>query len=384
MDGQISQRDLIEISLPDMERYLYSLGWTKSRQTNEKINVFLLPKTEHNQYLQLVLPSKKEYLDYYERIADAVNILSRISDKEAKQVIKEISLVNHDIFRARIINPSKFANSIPLTVASDDIKALRDLFIYSACSEDKGLPFFEKPLAVGLYHASLCQFGHTFDGSFGFTINSPVSDNRDEEEYEQLSLLEDVKEIPFERRVMERIIRGLNHVERAVKEDNGDIIVDNYEKGFNSRMCQALLDISQGMTKEVDYHISWSTQVELSEDISDKDRWHLSEASYRALEYAANELSKIEPYNETIIGQVVTLHSSRNPMIEEEFARQAIIKYEYDGKKIDVKLDLDRHGYDVVYNAHGRGLPVKIEGKLFRKGNTWRMIDIEEITMHIT
>lgn len=375
----IKSREIIEISLPDIERFLHVHGWKKAKQDNDKILTFLLPKTHTDGYLRLILPSNKEYIDYFDRVSDAINILSKIHGKSVEQVIKEISVVSHDVFKARILNPGTYSNSIPLSIAAENIKSLKDLFVYSACSEERGLPYFDKPLTIGLNHVNICQFGHTFDGSFGFTINSPIANEVETIEFNQYSLINEIKKSTFERRVMERIIRGLNLVDEAVKKDDGDIVVNNYDIALNSKMCQAFLGISQYMSKEVEYYISWSPLVELADDVKTKNCWHLNEAYYRILEYAAAELNKIEPRVDTIIGQVITLHSNSNPLAEGDFTRQAIIRYEYDGKKNNIKLDLNRIDYDTVYTAHGKGLPVKVTGTLFRKGNTWRMIDIESL-----
>lgn len=378
-------RELIAVTLSDIEGFLYTNGWKKESQDNEKITSYLLPKNSQNSsYLKLVLPSSKDYIDYFERIENAINVLSQVHDKSTEEIIKEITSVNHDVFKARIINPSIYPNSIPLPIAVENIKAFRDLFIYSACSEEKNLPYFEKPLSVGILHANLCYFGHTFDGSFGFTINSPIDSDVQGLEFNQYSLIDNKKESTFERRVMERIVRGLYLVEEAVRKDDGDIVVNSYDTALNARMCKALLEISQGMQKDIEYNISWSPLVTLADDVKTKNNFYFSKACHRVLEYAESELNKIEPRVETIIGQVVTLHSNKNPLTEGDFTRQAVIKYEYDCKKICIKLDLNRFEYDIAYTAHGKGLPVKVTGTLFRKGNTWTMVDVTSLHMLIT
>lgn len=380
---QTYNKGLEELSLSDIERFLYVYGWKELNQENEKVKIFLYPKVDTDSHLRLVLPSNKEYIDYYDRILDTLNILSKVHRKNISQVIKEITLTSHDVFKARLYHKGTYSNSIPLSVASEDIKSLKDLFVYSACSEESSLPYYEKPLLVGINHVNLCQFGHTFDGSFGFTINSPITSDTENIGHEQYSLINEPIQSTFERRVMERIIRGLNLVEDAVNKDDGDIVVNNYDSALNARMCKAFIDISESMNTEVDYYISWSSQVVLSEDVQHNNNWHLSKPHYRMLEYAESELNKVSPRVDTIIGQVVTLHSNKNPLTEGDFIRQAIIKYEYDGKKVDVKMDLDIKGYDIVYTAHGKGQPVKVTGTLYRKGNIWRMVDIENITMLI-
>jgi len=56
--------------------------------------------------------------------------------------------------------------------------------------------------------------------------------------------------------------------------------------------------------------------------------------------------------------------------------------HNYEGRRIDVKLALDKEGYNLAYEAHGMGLPVAVQGKLFRKGTTWKMVEIEKLEIY--
>ncbi len=374
---KILQNELPTISLIDIERYLEEQGWNKYKDLNDKIKLFRGPNNDEGKPLELMLPKSNQYEDYYYRILDVINILANVSDKKIEQVIKEITLVSHDVLKMRVINNGKYSNSIPLRQAADDVNALKKLFVFGASSEKKNLPHFDSPLDAGLQHAELCQFGHTFQGSFGFTINSPIISD-----YEQLKLFQCEEDSPFERRVLERIIRGLSLVEESAKKDDADLVINNFDIALNSRMCEAILEMSQKYTCGIEFCISWSPKIRVPQEIKDKDKWFLDKAEYRVLEYAAEQLKKVEPFVETIIGQIVTLHSTKNPMSEENFPRQAIVKHDYEGRRIDVKLYLDKEGYNLAYEAHGMGLPVMVEGKLFRKGTTWKMIEIKKLGIY--
>lgn len=372
------EKDIFSLSLLDIERYLIEHHWEKFEHSNKKVVLFKGQRDDEGNQLEIVLPINRQYGDYIDRIYDALRLLSFEHEKDIKQLISEISLTSHDKFKVRLLETGP-AGTIPLSVAANELSALKNLFVFAACSEEKSLPFFEKPLTVGLNYVDQCQFGHTFQGSFGFTINSPIITD-----YCQLTIFEGIEERPFERRVMERIIRSLNLIEKSVMEDNPTLLVDSFDVGLNSKMCESLLEVSQYKTTEVIFEVSWSSKILVPQDIDEeKVSWFLNRKAFDLIEYAAEELKKIEPYTEIVIGQIVTLHSNRNPMSEEVFSRQITVKYETDGKIINVKMDLERNGYGIALDAHRKGLPVKVKGKLFRKGNTWRMVDIEEISMSI-
>ncbi|QDS35517.1 hypothetical protein [Brevibacillus brevis] len=364
------------LPLIDLVRYLKDVGWTLAEHPNDKLILFRGPLNDSGKPLEIAIPKNVHYQDYNSRVNDALRIISILKGKDIKEITKEVLLTSHDIFKVRILDTGGYSNSISLPYASNSLKSLKDLFVYGACSEQVSLPYFDTPLQVGINHAHLCRFGHTFEGSFGLSISSPIVN-----EYVQIDMFEEQNALPFERKVMERIIRGIDLLGQSVNEDNGDILVNSYDVAFNSKMCESLLDLSSNKTIRIGLDVEWSSKFEVSEDIKNKNNWILSEASYAILEYAAEELKKIEPYNETIIGNIVTLHSNKNPMSDENFLRQATIKHEINGKKVLVKLDLDKESYTVAYEAHGKGLPIKASGVLYKKGNTWRMVEVTEVSV---
>lgn len=362
------------ISLTDIELYLRNKGWKIKNHPNSKINVFQGLETIYGRPLEIILPSNSRFKDTNIRILDAMKILSNIENKKVEVIFNEVNLISHDILKSSI-NDVDDNSSIPLPIAADHVNALKDLLIYSASSEKDSRPYFERPLSVGQNYANMCGFGHTFEGSFGFTINSPISS-----EFKNLSLFKENMPITFERKVIERIIRSLSMIDKSLEEDDPDILVDNFDIAANSKMCESLLVLSQGKTQEISFDINWSYQMQVSEDLLGKRKWKLDQKAFDIVEYAAVELKKIEPYDEIIIGKIVTLHSNKNPMSDDDFPRYVIVKHEYEGKTIHVKIYLDKEGYNIAYNAHGRGLPIKVKGELFRKGSTWKMINVNKIS----
>lgn len=365
-----------KLPLLDLIRYLKDIGWSIAEHPNDKLIVFRGPLNDFGKPLEIAIPKNDEYQDYNSRVQDALRIIGILNGKGIQEIVNEILLTSHDVFKVRILDTGDYTNSIPLPYATNSLRNIKDLFVYGACSEQVSLPYFDKPLQVGINHAHLCRFGHTFEGSFGLAIRSPIIND-----YIQIEMFEERAALPFERKVMERIIRGIELLNQSVKADNGDILVNSYDVAFNSRMCESLLELSANKLIRIGLDIEWSPKFEVSDDIKGKNGWILSEASYKVLEYAAEELNKIEPYNETVVGNIVTLHSNKNPMSDEDFLRQATIKHEIDGKKVLIKLDLDKKSYAIAYEAHGKGVPIKASGILFKKGNTWRMIDVTGVSI---
>jgi len=369
----ISKRDLTLFSLGDIRKFLLIDRWSI---TDKRRNTHIYEKKIENRSepLRLFLPAKDDNVDYFERILDFIHLISSIKNTSVINVINTIRRSGNDILKMRIINPGDFRYSLPLDIASKEIDALKRLFMYGASSEEKPRPFFDKATTIGKNHANQCQFGHTFEGSFGFTINSPILESD-----AQIDLYNNKIELPFERKVVERIITGFKHISQATEKKDPSIIVNNFESGLNSKMCEAIVDLSIEKSKKIEFSIDWSLQFEPTLQVRDFRKLILEPSSIEITEEASSQLKKVEPFKDIIIGKIVTLHSNKSPFIEEDFARIAIIKHTFEEKIIEVKLELSKEEYQVAYAAHGKGCEVKVSGNIFRKGNTWRMIDIVSI-----
>ena len=370
----ISSKELSSISLSDIEAFLAKNNWKSRREQNSKFIIFYNELFD-NEDFNILVPDNSNYSDYFRFVSNLITTVSSIHNESPQKIFEIIRTIKKDILQIRILSRTNNISSLPLELAVKEVNSLKNLIAYSACSELSSRPYFEKITPVGEKHIKQCHFGHTFEGSFGFTINSPF------EEDTQQYLFDVAKEPPFSRRVVERIIAGLLSVNESSSTSNPEIIINNYDKGLNGRMCEALLDMMVEQTQEIEFGVSWSSQLNPTSEAF-KNKILLTPKSYEVIKIAADELKKIEPFKDTIIGRIVTLHSNRSPLIDEEFTRTAIIKHYFEGKTIEVKLDLDKDKYLKIYEAHGKGQTVEVTGKLFRKGITWRMFDIESVELY--
>ena len=368
--SNISQKELSAVKIIDLQQYFINNNWKIIDKTSKEI-IFKSPNDEENNHLIFKLPKSDTYNNYLRSTNDVINMFSHLKNTSKYSIYGDILNTSKDIMRLRIINPGKFKYSIPLDVAATNINAIKNLYIYSASSEVKNLPHFEKPMNEGLNHVNNCQFGHTFEGSFGFTIDTPII-NED-------LLFEELKIAPFERKVSERLIIGLNSVKEARKKCDPQYIVKNYKKGLNARMCESLIELSNKSSTAINFNIIWGKAIKPCNEIENISNIRLDSIDFELLIDACKELKKVEPYEDIIIGKVVTLHSNEDPNCNDDFPRIITMKHEVDHHLTDIKLNLNKENYLLAYRAHGSGKRVIVKGKLFRTGNSWKMNDISSM-----
>ena len=85
-----------------------------------------------------------------------------------------------------------------------------------------------------MIYANACRFGHTFHGSFGFVIESPVGPN----DSPQMPIVEEA--VPFGRKVVRRIAQGLASLENAVAIDDPGPLLGG---GMSANMCDEVVGL---------------------------------------------------------------------------------------------------------------------------------------------
>lgn len=196
------------------------------------------------------------------------NLFKALSDFEGRKqesIIESIVNIDKDIWK---ISLSKGVNigSFDLNDVEEIIKSIKSLFSYSASSEQEAKPYFEKSLSTGKSFVKECKFGHTYVGSFGFTIITPFDDTQ----YKTLETgIDDELSVPLGRRINERILRSLDLIE---KEEKIEDVTQVYEETLNANMCMALKKLLEISKADVEYSVQFSPFCEASPKMKEKSK----------------------------------------------------------------------------------------------------------------
>ncbi|MBY0508404.1 MAG: hypothetical protein K2X03_31125 [Bryobacteraceae bacterium] len=240
---------------------------------------------------------------------------------------------------------------------------MRDFLAYAACVEQSPQAYFPKATAIGRQYAEKCRFGHTFPGSFGFTIESPTG----------IAPFAHPEETPapFERRVMGRIVRGLRDLENAVLSGEVDEITRRYEQGLNVNLCEVLeATLKQAEDAELEYAVAWSPEWPVAEDLRRVRSVRLEQRSASLLGAAARQMRNLkESKSQTIRGRVVELRSEDSSSEE-----VATVLWPDEGRKLKVRVPLEPTDYARACDAHKARLAVSVTGRLEKVGKFWTLM----------
>jgi hypothetical protein len=286
---------LNNLNVDNFRIYLEQHGWILVNHSNTRLFVFEGPLDDNGEPITLAIPNQLKYRDAYDRLTDAVNILADIEQTSPEDVIQKIRFIDRDILQMKIRLP---ANAHPSLEKTFQIaQGIKNLVLFSACMEVRPKAYYvgRRP-NIGKQQTQYFRFGHTFSGSFGFTIESPHL------VMQQLPFSSETI-IPTSRRVIERIVRGLVSVEKADKNRSSIIISQTLTTGLNGNMCQALLEITSGIESDgVEYTITWSPQLQPSRDIAEIKTIQLSSSAFHYVEEALKHL-KVEDSEKLLVVQ---------------------------------------------------------------------------------
>ena len=347
-----------------VKRFLRARGWERVDQLNDNLVLYQGPLDDTKRPISIALPATGNAIDNKQMIAKALNLIAAIEDKSIVEVSEEIANLGSDFLRPKIISPAN-APSLPLMEIKSTIDNLTNLIKYSACMEEDNQPYFPKSKRIGRIMAEKCRFGQTFIGSFGMSIEMPIPPPSSD-----IS-----KQIPFERRLMERIARGLMTIHRAVKEADPKVLTLDLERGFNANLYEAMQKLIEVVPNgQMEFSFSWSIEYPLAEDLKSAYKMRFSAIEISPfLESAAKTLRTCSESEEIVIqGRIIQLQADSllaDEDIEEseslgnEDSRLIVVNWENEkGKFTSIRIPLTIDQYRRACDAHRDEKKISIVG----------------------
>jgi hypothetical protein len=361
----------VRVPLGLLRRYLRATGWRLIRTSPSGRELFALPGEVGDDDLEALLPATEAENDAPRRIDFVIDTLAQLAGVSHDFMAEKVRLIGWDVIRASLPDHVVFRDSIYLKVAENVLRHTRRLLRVAAATEVDPQPVLDAITPESVAYADSCRLGHTFRGSFGFTIESHVGASPDSiligNEYE-------TSPPPFERRVIQRLARGLRIIDRAGQDHDLDLLTRSFNIGFNADMCDSLVGIAESTdTESVTFNFLLSPEWPSIEDVPGPievraPAIQVAKEASKALRHRAPEP------NRAIVGQIIRLESKENPANLEnpEGTREIVIFWESDDLgDVTVRVLLSPADYIAAIHAHEAGRSVRVEGKLVRLARSW-------------
>jgi hypothetical protein len=318
--------------------------------------------------IKLVLPNGNNYADAPSMIRTAVELVADLAGRPVRDLVQQIRNRGSDILRQRLLAETRIT-SLPLEIAPRIVGYLRDLVYYAACSEEDPRPFFEKGLKVGKDYTAKCGFGHTFPGSFGLSIEMPIPPNPND------LLLPAGQVAPFERRLMQRVARGLFTAAKGVREGDVTVLTKDYPSGFNANLCEVMADLTETLSgTKSEYSMLWSPECEVPAELQNLEPVEIDPKVFRPFfEAAAKSLRQVKESQDTpIVGAIVQLRAEDADDEDQDEGRQITVRWDLgNGRTLKIRVTLDADAYKAACDAHRDHRRVTVMGRPEKQGKFW-------------
>jgi hypothetical protein len=370
----------------ELEIFAMTKGWDRETSSDMCCQVFKSPETDDfGNPIRLVLPKRGEIQVDAQDLAGAVHLLSRYYDLDEVGLARDIFESRSDIIKNRVANARP--DSIPVETAS---KVLATLFGVGGDSQriEKALVLRNKIKLPGF--GQMSRLGHTFPGSFGFTVFTPLPGDVQGELGIAIKNGQDRPLVPFERRVIERMAREFIAIDVATGANDIQPLVGEglTSDAVSRRMCDVMSGLwAKGANLELEYKFQWSSRWKTSQDISQgQDAIVLTPNSRKILADASKYLRQQErpgPTKQMVRGLVSDLHKVPGEYAKTDQDRKQLvtIMWEPVPKQIQrVQVELAPDDYQKAVRAHEEERTVQIEGYLRRKSPFYELLDPSPLT----
>ena len=314
--------------------------------------------------VEMVVPRDEQSADYQSRVQDVLRTLGTIEERSPQTIASEILFINFDLIKSALPNSYLIYDAIPLNSAIEHVERMRDLLSSSATTEISPRAFYGRVRKAATEYSSRCLFGHTYQGSFGFTVQSPLTT----EEF-QPGLFE--RSVPFERKVLTRLVNGLESVAAATTNNNVELAMDP-EIGLSANGFDILADMLENAGGQMRIEVAFSRRWQPRVDEPRVESFDFSPQTIEVSRTAAERLrSTYEPVEKKIVGRIINLRNTTNPsqLMPTADSREVVIDFEdEDLGEIKVRISLNAADYLKAVEAHKLGQRLAVDGLLERHG----------------
>ena len=366
----INQPAFLALSPKLAARYLRAFGWQLVKQ-NDQFSRFI--QQYDGTSVEVILP-KETGPTWDNAIPSILSTIGQIQEKSVEEIALEMKSIGFDVIRSKFPDQLVWNDTIQLDVAAEYTSKTRRLLSAAATVESDPTEYFWRRRKEAIDYSKGCRFGHTFRGSFGFTIESPLAEI--ESKQQTFDGIEPVA--PFERRVVQRLATGFQLLDEAFKKEDSSILTNNYKTGMNGNMFDEIIDMFDGTkTSNMIYSFNWSPELKAPSNLLKSENFELSNKKIEIMRDASSSLRTREVSRQrTVYGLVTKLKSEKHPTLDPKSEREVVVRWiSEDHGGVNVHMFLDVSDYLNAVSAHKDGKPISVCGTLEKKSRTWLLFN---------
>ncbi|WP_083977739.1 hypothetical protein [Kitasatospora azatica] len=316
---------------------------------------------------RIMLPLATDYVDFKQRFNDTLFALGGIHDWDAIKLYEQIVATRADLFFVRL-DQAMLDGTIPFRQAELALDSLYKMMRSAAKTAENptGSGKGRTSGSVADFLEDGMRLGHTKRGSFIFTIVSRLGDQP--QETGELNGI-----LPFPRRVMETLARGLETTRQLTQQWDESVLESPGSRGLSTGLVESLEELTKpAHLRQLDLSFEWAAaeprpDVGLATIIMDRDIFPELPAVRERL------MRQEEPRRHvTLVGTVKKLSRDDSANDDEDTALVTVAA-DVNRKQRLVHMTLSGADHDWAILAYQQRLPFTVSGDLSFERGAWRL-----------
>lgn len=357
-------------------RFLNVNGWKEARRIEGEAVVY--SKTANAESTALVwAPLSDGFSDFASAVARLVRTVSEVENKSELLLLDELETAAvGDVITLRTYDPLDIhQHTIPLDDGVSLLSRARQMAYAAAQSTTDRKPVYRgRPSFETSRFLNNLRLGQTDRGSYMVKLISPIEEVEKpvHPEYVQISMPSIPQEVPFSRRAVTELVRGLKALRDAAQDNanRGKYYFGSFNRvvreGVSANLCEALADKNEELgdftNKPIEIRVVWSYALE-SVDLSTEPIL-FDQQTVPYIRKAAQDFRAKNPETVKLQGWVKLFgRETRKPG-----PGQIRLFTVVNGKTRIVRVTLQKDDYELAQKAHNSGDLVSISGTLAKEG----------------
>ena len=352
---------LSALSLSALRAYLHMQGWREGERWGNRATIFT--KEADGRNWEVLVPLHDTIGGYAAGMAEAIATMAVVEERSQLDVFADLKGAGADTIHLQAVNGhGNTALSLP-----QSSELLNDAYrMLAAAARSVDHPRFAYR---GKLSADVKEFLDTVHPSpglfhgYNLTLHSPVRP--------RIGEAQDLfgEQEPFARRTTRRLAEALGHVDAAtadaLAEDSLEPFDHAVEFGVSANLCDSVAAMAQ-QSGGIEIDVAWASVRPADPPVA---RFQFSPAAAGILEEAARSFRLNEPFlDESVTAQVVRLERNIH-----EFDGRAVLLYVREKRPMRLLVQFEQHAYEDVIQAFTDRATLRLDGDIYRTGNTFEL-----------
>jgi hypothetical protein len=373
-----------DITHENLAFYLERKGWRKSQSNRPAIDIFSEPAGENP--LEIPIPNKEVPAGYTALISDAINILATLEERPASLVVRAIKSIDRDLHDYRVLGGN--SESIAMPLLHELIGCTRELIHdsnrYLQTVENRDRRNRKKkgsrpsPKLESLEYVKDCRFAHTWKGSFGITIETPLW-------LPSIGMFADIPET-IGRKTTRRILDGYNILMKSVQAESYSYILETIKDKHQLLMFEKFLALTDFLKDDsIDVSVELSPSISADESLKNISKAMINQKVLKNIDKAVEHLrNPIEELDIDIVGFPETISATMEGLLHDLTDEQGRVTVKGQSPHIGscaLRMQLAFEDYRKALLAQENVKPVRVKCRVRKQIKGWDVIRVDSFQL---